>query len=513
MRLTLALSLSLALSLAPQRAEAFCGFYVSGADQSLYANATMVVMMRDGNRTILSMQNDYSGPPEDFAMIVPVPQVLQKENVKTLPRSIFKRVDDLAAPRLVEYWETDPCYVEPPYDQEFDDGVVMSAEPEPSEMGVVVEAQFEVGEYQIVVLSAADSGGLDSWLKKQKYNIPDGAEAVLRPYVESGTKFFVAKVNPEKVTFANGRAVLSPLRFHYDADDFSLPVRLGLLSSQGEQDLLVHILARGQRYQVANYENAFIPTNIRVHDGVRDDFGRFYDALFEKASSQAPRTVVTEYSWDASTCDPCPTTPLQDQEILTLGGDVLPGSPTYGFTLTRMHYRYDKDGLDHDLVFEAAPPVVGGRGTPNSQGELTERGAQPGRVNNFQGRYVILHPWQTAAACPSPVRGRWGGPPTGGARGPKSAPSRLEAGSAPKKAASVELDALIAEDVASIGLTAKRPAEPVPPLAAAEPVPPLAADEADASDTGCHVSAAGGLGLLPLVLALGLRRRERSGRS
>src|SRR5688572_11815400 len=93
----------------PNVARAFCGFYVSGADASLYNNATMVVMMREGTRTVLSMQNSYQGPPENFAMVVPVPVVLQRENVKTLPREIFQRVDSLAAPRLVEYWEQDPC--------------------------------------------------------------------------------------------------------------------------------------------------------------------------------------------------------------------------------------------------------------------------------------------------------------------------------------------------------------------------------------------------------------------
>jgi hypothetical protein len=46
-------------------------------------------------------------------MVVPVPVVLQKEQVKTLPHDVFDRVDQLSAPRLVEYWEQDPCYVEP----------------------------------------------------------------------------------------------------------------------------------------------------------------------------------------------------------------------------------------------------------------------------------------------------------------------------------------------------------------------------------------------------------------
>src|SRR3954463_1081096 len=103
------ISASIALTAIPREASAFCGFYVSGADAKLFNNATMVVLMRDGLRTVLSMQNNYQGPPEAFALVVPVPIVLQKENVKTLPREIFDHVDTLAAPRLVEYWEQDPC--------------------------------------------------------------------------------------------------------------------------------------------------------------------------------------------------------------------------------------------------------------------------------------------------------------------------------------------------------------------------------------------------------------------
>ena len=68
----------------------------------MFNNATMVAMMRDDTLTVMSMQNNYQGPPEDFALIVPVPVVLQEENVKTLERALFERIDRLAAPRLVE---------------------------------------------------------------------------------------------------------------------------------------------------------------------------------------------------------------------------------------------------------------------------------------------------------------------------------------------------------------------------------------------------------------------------
>src|SRR5690606_26120058 len=82
------LALGSVLLTTPTPAEAFCGFYVAGADTKLYNNATMVVMMRDDTRTVLAMQNNYQGPPENFAMIVPVPVVLQEDDVKTLERSV-----------------------------------------------------------------------------------------------------------------------------------------------------------------------------------------------------------------------------------------------------------------------------------------------------------------------------------------------------------------------------------------------------------------------------------------
>jgi hypothetical protein len=317
------------LSALPGRAAAFCGFYVSGADAKLFNNATQVVMMRDGTRTVLSMQNNYEGPPEAFAMVVPVPVVLQKENVKTLPKDVFAKVDQMTAPRLVEYWEQDPCGGSDYYGF---GGLGLSgigsggggarAAAGPS-LGVTVEAKFDVGEYEIVILSAKDSSGLDTWLKQEKYKIPNGAEPYLRPYVAAGSKFFVARVDATRVTFEKGQAQLSPLRFHYDSTEFSLPVRLGLINSSGTQDLIVNILAK-ERYEAANYPSVTIPTNLDLAEGSKDHFGRFYAALYDRTLEKNPKAVVTEYSWDASSCDPCPGPTLSQADFATLGADALP---------------------------------------------------------------------------------------------------------------------------------------------------------------------------------------------
>jgi len=438
MALSAGLLSGLGIALAPTQAEAFCGFYVAGADASLYNDATMVVMMRDGTRTVLAMQNDYQGPPEDFALVVPVPVVLQEGDVKTLSPELFAHIDQLAAPRLVEYWEQDPC--DRPYEDARKSGIVYNMEPPNAPApgsGVTVEAQFEVGEYEVVILSAKDATGLETWLHDNHYNIPDGAEPLLQPYIESGMKFFVAKVDIDKVKFVdspNGpRAQLSPLRFGYDSESFSLPIRLGLINAHGPQDLLIHILAPTQRYRAANYPNVTIPTNLVVEDHVRDHFGEFYVSLFDHTLAETPGAVVTEYAWSAGNCDPCPTPTLNFDELVALGADEMPSFAQFfdedgelrskertlrwqladKFTLTRLHTRYDAENLGEDLVFEATPELLGGRGMPRNgllDPELTETGDGDG-YSAFQARYAILHSWDQKLSCDDPDWDQWGGRP------------------------------------------------------------------------------------------------------
>jgi hypothetical protein len=501
--LAFAIPAALLLASAP-RADAFCGFYVGGAGAQMYNNATEVVLMRHGTTTVLSMQNNYQGPPEGFALVVPVPVVIKEANVKTLPRELFDKVDVLGAPRLVEYWEQDPCYVERDEEDDVSERSMMKSDDEGGdadsardrrEYHVKVEARFSVGEYNIEVLSAEQSTGLDHWLRDHKYTIPKGAEPLLRPYVEQGTKWFVAKVDPKKVAFKNGMATLSPLRFHYDAQDFTLPIRLGLANSSGTQDLIVNVLApNNTRYEVANYPNVTIPTNLPVNDSVRTRFGEFYAALFDHTLQQAPGAVVTEYAWDTGSCDPCPGPVLDADDLATFGADVIGqayrDTSSTNYTLTRLHARYGKT-VGNDLVFRAVQPITGGRGIPDPQGNLSTQVTRDGS-NNFQGRYVILHPWTGAVSCPSPQRGRWGGPDNSQQIAAKPATNLAFA---PR--GQVQLAAMVAKDIPAIGVMSS----------GGVPLPsPLRKPQ------GCGCRAQGGAQSLVGVAALGLvlRRRRRA---
>src|SRR4029079_11854666 len=80
------------------------------------------------------------------------------------------------------------------------------------------------------------------------------------------------------------------------------------------------------RFEVANYANTFVPTHLEVADGVRHNFPAFFAELFDATVEKMGRkVVVTEYAWQTTGCDPCPTPPLSTDDLATLGLDILEG--------------------------------------------------------------------------------------------------------------------------------------------------------------------------------------------
>jgi hypothetical protein len=356
---------------------AFCGFYVARADAKLYNKASQIIIARDGNRSNITMVSDYQGEVKDFAMVVPVPTVLQKDQIRVLEPSVMQKLDAYSAPRLVEYFDEDPCRPTPvPAPTAAQSGAAQekTTDARAAALGVTVEAQYSVGEYDIVILSATQSNGLETWLLENGYKIPTGARTALQPYIKAGMKFFVAKVNLEnfdKTGFTN----LRPLQMSFESQMFMLPLRLGMLNARGDQDLIVYALTRKGRVETTNYPTVQIPSNLEIPLFVKNEFGKFYSAMFDTAyKREGKRAVFIEYAWDTSWCDPCASTPPTPDELERAGAGWV--SQRGSVFLTRLHVRYGRTNFKEDLFF---------RETPSNQ--------------NFQGRYVLRHPWKGEATC------------------------------------------------------------------------------------------------------------------
>ncbi len=129
-----------------------------------------------------------------------------------------------------------------------------------------------------------------------------------------------------------------------------------------------------------------LPSNFDVPEFVEDEFADFYRAMFQKQTvKENERAVFLEYAWDMAWCDPCAADPLTPNELRALGvfwlddrdGMAKRSVPqAQNVFVTRLHVSYDAQHFPEDLVFQ-----------------------ETGDRQNYQGRYVIRHPWKGEASC------------------------------------------------------------------------------------------------------------------
>ncbi len=372
----------LALTFLHPGVRAFCGFYVAKADARLFNRASQVVLVRTDDKTVLTMANDFKGDPKEFAVVIPVPTFLERDQIHVTEMKYVDHLDAFTAPRLVEYFDEDPCRPAVVYEQALPAAAPadMAARQRANSLGVTIEASYTVGEYDIVILSAKESSGLTTWLTENGYKLPPGASRVLSSYIKQNLRFFVAKVNLEEQSKL-GFTYLRPLQIAYESPKFMLPIRLGTVNADGPQDLLLYALTRKGRIETTNYRTVKLPTGMDVPVFVKSEFASFYKAMFdEQVRKEDMRSVFLEYAWDMGWCDPCAADPLSPEELRELGVFWLQGGAPNVF-VTRLHVRYDGEHFPEDLVFQ----------------ETSDR-------ENFQGRYVLRHPYKGEARCEAGAR-------------------------------------------------------------------------------------------------------------
>lgn len=391
MKKTLVVASLFLFSLLPvQAARAFCGFYVSKADTTLFNKASQVVLARHEGKTVITMSSDFKGDPGEFAVVIPVPTFIERGQIHVADKALIEHLDAYSAPRLVEYFDGNPCHIGRMEGDMRASGAVMGKSQDSARartLGVTVEARYTVGEYDIVILSAKQSEGLESWLSENGYKIPEGAARILGRYIKQKMRFFVARVNLEEQSKL-GYSYLRPLRIAYETPKFMLPIRLGTINANGPQELFIYALTRKGRVETTNYRTVKLPTGMDLPLFVKDEFGDFYRAMFsEQVRRESMSALFLEYAWDMAWCDPCAADPLSVKELRELGvfwieegpapgQSILPGAPVRrrgagarDVFITRLHVRYDAEHFPEDLIFQ----------------ETADR-------TSFRGRYVMRHP-------------------------------------------------------------------------------------------------------------------------
>lgn len=322
-----------------------CPTIATGQGSSLSFDVAQVAIVREGTQTTFSVSVNPFGDPGEFALVLPVPEVLAEDQVKTLDGEIFAALDGYTAPRHVDdagcggyygYYGGGMCG---------DTGMAYAADSSGGTSSTVdIEAEYLVGEYLITILSAEESGALQTWLDDHGYALPEGAEPILAEYIDGGSYFLAAKV--AKGAEAADGTPLSPLQIRYQSDPFYIPIRLATLNSPGEQDMVIYTISSATegRVGIANYPEITVP------DGciwVGDDFTDTYDSLFTqawRASEEAGWTV--EFAGGPYSCNPCTNVWPSEEQVAALG---FTGAYDDHF-MTRIHMRYTPEQADEELT-------------------------------------------------------------------------------------------------------------------------------------------------------------------
>lgn len=344
---------------------AFCGFYVAQEPNSLFNQSSKVVLLRDGDRTVMTMANDIHGDAQEFGLVVPVPTVIEQGMVTVGDAAAIDRLDQYSVPRLARYVDRDPCAPPAPRSnvltreflrriptgRSYQTAVTMAS-------GVTVERRYSVDEFDIEVVTARTGATLARWLEERGYAVPAGASSILDSYLRQDMHFFLAKVDAERHA-ERDETWVRPLTVRYESPRFGVPIRLGTVNARGAQDLLVYVISEHGRVETTNYRTVRMATNLELPFEVAEDgrFAEVYQDMFDaRVRLERMRTAMLELAWPLNVkCDPCSGDVPTPRDLLAFsGGEASPWLYRTAF-LTRLHLRYDAWTFPEDPVFQETP--------------------------------------------------------------------------------------------------------------------------------------------------------------
>ncbi len=277
------------------------------------------------DESILWDQFIYSGAPEEFAWILPVPS---PETVVELADSAFINVVDE---------ETSPLVLSPPCAGAAGGcgcggiNFVNLADQ------VVVHQHATVGPYETVVIGAEDPNAVYAWLGQNGYAFPDFGLPILDYYVQKQSSFVILRLRPGVEVSA-----MQPVRVRFKGFLGQFPLKMVTLGALGAVDLSLWVIA-DERYAPSNFENARIDPTQVVWDWASNSSN--YAEVFDQAVLAGGAAWITEYSQVLS------ETPLADRLQSEAPVDfALATAGIHYPVLTRLRTRLPVEALGEDLA-------------------------------------------------------------------------------------------------------------------------------------------------------------------
>lgn len=236
--------LAVAATITPQSASAcggfFCGF--QPVDQS----AERIIFKVNKNKTVtMAVQVQYQGAAEDFAWVLPLPEVPDASSLATFPLGAMIGLDARTGP---QFMIPDECQSGLRFAEADAAGGPPQASPSGNDDGgVTVHIQQQVGNYEAAVVESDDPEALHKWLVGAGYRVGSSMKPLVKLYTDAGMKFLALKL----VTGA-GVEDIQPFMLTLPGETPSIPLRLTAVAAEPEMSLAIFIIG-DMRYGGANW--------------------------------------------------------------------------------------------------------------------------------------------------------------------------------------------------------------------------------------------------------------------
>lgn len=185
------------------------------------------------------VQITYEGPAEEFAWIVPVPEVPELGIGTDV---LFQQLAQQLTPVFQLDYDIDgDCKTD---NKDYADSGAIPTDPSSGTAsssadagGVTVVETAQIGPYDTVILLADDTTALLDWLNDNGYDLPLALDPLLDPYVAGGQAFVALKLSKNR-----DAGDLAPLVMTYSGDAASIPIQLTSVAATPDMRLRVNIL-------------------------------------------------------------------------------------------------------------------------------------------------------------------------------------------------------------------------------------------------------------------------------
>ncbi len=322
-----------------ESAHACGGIFCGGAPVDQNRERIVFAENEDGSWDMIT-QIRYSGPAEEFAWVLPVPEV--PETRATFDALAMQTLDRLTAPQFRFpdcYWETFG------FPELADD----ASGPPNADGGVDVHVSETVGPYEVVVVSSTNPAALADWLREHAFQVPEAMDPYIALYTAAGMKFLALRLSKDAEI-----GDIAPFRVSLPAGQPSVPLRLSALAADPEMGVAVTILAE-QRYAPANAAPIEIADDALAWVATSDGFWSMrtnYESLVAQHVDAADgRGFVTEYATAAGPILETVRDSFAGSPEQEAARDALVEVMTGRAYLTRLYTRLAAEEMTYDPMF------------------------------------------------------------------------------------------------------------------------------------------------------------------